>query len=146
MYASAIHHSHICQRIPIEAEVLKDLKLRCSKWIPSDLDLDYYLRPWNPFQFFPLTWRIFVASFIKKNSLVTKEISHSQNLINTVQTTLTFDLWLWKSSQFFWLTRWIFVATIIEMLPLGKEISRHTNFVNPFKGRGVNWLRFAIQV
>ena len=114
----------------IEIGVLKDLKLRCNEWNPNDLDL--WPWPWSwlwkTFQFFTLAWRMFVASFVKKIPLATKEISHSQSSHKSNPNVL--DLWPLKSFQFLPLTWRIFVTSFIKICPLNTETSCHTNFDN----------------
>ena len=46
-------YSDVSTRTIIEAGVLKDLKLRCSKWIPNDLGLEFHPKVSKPFHFFP---------------------------------------------------------------------------------------------
>ena len=61
----------------LEAQNAENLKLRCSKWILSDIDLDFDQRPWKPCPCFQLTWWTFWQVLLK--SIIhplTKEISH----------------------------------------------------------------------
>jgi len=70
-------------------------------------DLDFWPWPWNTIQQCPLTWWIFVPSFVKIPPLRTDILHHVQKNVFDLAMTLNCDLWSWKPFQQWQLILWI---------------------------------------